>query len=417
MASQGSEASEKPNPTNVGGQAVIEGVMMRAPGSLSVVCRRADGSLTLRERSVPVATGPFAKLPFLRGIHTLVSSVRIGHQALQWSASLMEADLIEQEEAEAAKKSGAAAKSAAKKATPSSVMLGLHALNAFLLSPLEEEPKAEEPKAEEAEAERPAEAAKKPAKKAPPPPVEEKQGSGILMALPILFAVLLFIALPQLAASGIKSLFKLSLDETSPGFQVITGAAKLVIIVSYMSLLRFTDMGKRMFQYHGAEHKSISAYEANKPLEVEHARGVSALHARCGTTFIILVAFVSVLVFSALGSLLGSFLPQTESHLLKSVLLFFAKLPFIPVVVGITFEIQRITARYCSTGPLRVFLWPGFLVQKITTAPPDDDQLEVAMASLRSALANASVALPEEHPDQSYESYAELIGDPAYRVG
>lgn len=413
MASQGSEATEKPNPTNVGGQAVIEGVMMRAPGALSVVCRRADGSLTLRERSVPVATGPFAKLPFLRGIHTLVSSIRIGHQALQWSASLMEADLIEQEEADAAKKSSEAAKSAAKKATPSSVMLGLHALSSFLLSPLEE-PEAEDA---EAKAEKSVEAPKKPAKKAPPPPQEEKQGSGILMALPILFAVVLFIALPQLAASGVKSLFKLSLDETSPGFQVITGAAKLVIIVSYMSLLRFTDMGKRMFQYHGAEHKSISAYEANKPLEVEHARGVSALHARCGTTFIILVAFVSVLVFSALGSLLGSFLPQTESHLLKSVLLFFAKLPFMPVVVGITFEIQRITARYCSTGPLRVFLWPGFLVQKITTANPDDDQLEVAMASLRSALANASVALPEKHPDQSYESYAELVGDPAYRVG
>ena len=138
------EASEKPNPTNVGGQAVIEGVMMRAPGALSVVCRRADGSLMLRERSVPLATSFFAKTPFLRGVHTLVSSVRIGHQALQWSASLMEEDLIAQEQAEAdAKKAAAKAKKGSSAASAlASVTLALHALNAFLLSPLDEPPDA-----------------------------------------------------------------------------------------------------------------------------------------------------------------------------------------------------------------------------------------------------------------------------------
>ena len=229
----------------------------------------------------------------------------------------------------------------------------------------------------------------------------------------IAFAIFLFIALPQAAAEGMNALFKLKLEVTSPGYQVITGAAKLCIIVSYLSLIRLIPDVRRVFQYHGAEHKSISTYEAKRELIVSEARSMTALHARCGTTFIIMVAFVSVVLFSVVGAFLP---PLPGGRLVQSLGFFAMKLPLFPVIAGITFEIQRFFARYCSTGPLRALLWPGFLVQKITTATPDDDQLEIALASLRASLAHAKITLPEDHPDRTFASYDTLLNDPSFQV-
>ena len=368
--------SEKPNPTNVGGQAVIEGVMMRAPGALSIVCRRRDGSLVLRERTVAGPPAGVFRLPFFRGMYTLFSSLKIGNQALRWSAEILEADLAKEE----AEETKAAPK--AKKVPPGATSIAALTVANFLTSEIEDIE-------------------------------DEKSTSGLAIALPLLFAIFLFIALPQLAAEGVNSWFKLGLDVRAPAMQAITGVAKLTIVIGYLSGLRLIPEVRRVFQYHGAEHKSISTYEAKKDLVVEEARPTSALHARCGTTFIIMVAFVSVVVFSAIGS----FFPELPGgRFVNAVGFFLMKLPFFPVIAGITFEIQRVFARYCTTGPLQVLLWPGFVVQKITTAPPDDDQLEVALASLRSALANASVELPAAHPDRSFPTYESLVDDPSYRL-
>lgn len=387
------DPAEKPNPTNVGGQAVIEGVMMRAPGALSVVCRRRDGSLLLRERTVVGPPAGVFRLPFFRGMYTLFSSLKIGNQALRWSAEILEEDLAK-EEAEAGKK-------VTNKVPPGATSIAALSIANFLSSEIEDF-NDDKSKAAKQLAEHPESA---------PPPVE-KSTSGIAIALPLMFAVGLFILLPQAVASGIDSLFKLDLDIRSPAFQAITGASKLAIVVGYLSGLRLIPEVRRVFQYHGAEHKSISTYEAKKDLVVEQARPTSALHARCGTTFIIMVAFVSVVVFSAIGRV---FPELPGGSVVNWFGLFFMKLPFFPVIAGITFELQRFFARYCTTGPLQVVLWPGFLVQKITTAPPDDDQLEVALASLRSALANATVELPAAHPDRSFPSYDSLVADPSYR--
>jgi uncharacterized protein YqhQ len=376
----GGDASETPNPTNVGGQAVIEGVMMRAPGSLSIVVRRRDKSLVVRERTVLAPTGGLVKLPFFRGVHTLFSSLKLGHQALRWSAEIFEEDW-EAEEAEKERKKPA------KKGTGALSTLAFWVLQLATMSGDEQPGKLDG---------------------------EKKKGGGVAMLLPIALAIGLFVALPQAAAEGVDSLFGLGLSVTSPLFQVITGCSKLLIIVTYLSLLRLIPDVRRVFQYHGAEHKSISTYEMGKDLVVEHARPTTALHARCGTTFIIMVAFVSVVVFSVVGA----FLPPLAlgSRLLDNLAFFLMKLPLLPVVAGLTYELQRFFARYCTTGPLRVLLWPGFLVQKITTAEPDDDQLEVALASLRSALANASVKLPANHPDQAFPSYDVLVENGAYRA-
>ncbi len=199
-----------------------------------------------------------------------------------------------------------------------------------------------------------------------PAKVEKKQGSGILALVPILFAVGLFIALPQAAAELVNKIFKLDLAVTSPGYQVITGVAKLTIIVSYLSVIRLSSDIRRVFQYHGAEHKAISTYEHGRELVVSEAKLLTTLHARCGTTFLIMVAFVSVVVFS----IAGAFLPTIPGPRLVQNLVFFAlKLPLLPFIAGITYEIQRVLAKYCSTGPLRVLLWPGFTSSRRSRRP------------------------------------------------
>jgi uncharacterized protein YqhQ len=214
--------------------------------------------------------------------------------------------------------------------------------------------------------------------------------------VPILFAIVLFILLPQAGANGINKLLNLGLEITSPGFQAITGAAKLAIVVGYLLLIRRIPEVRRVFQYHGAEHKTITTYEAREPLVVANARTKTTLHPRCGTTFLVMIALVSIAVFTVIGSLLPRI--QTGSAILDNLIFFVEKLPFLPVIAAVTFELQRVFARFCTTGPLRVLLWPGFLVQKITTIEPDDDQLEVALAALRATL------FREESADRSASS-------------
>jgi uncharacterized protein YqhQ len=168
---------------------------------------------------------------------------------------------------------------------------------------------------------------------------------------------------------------------------------------------------RRVFQYHGAEHKTITTYEAGEDLVVANARPKTTAHPRCGTTFLVMVALVSVVIFSVAGA----FFPRVPGgRVAVSVGFFLMKLPFLPLVAAVTYEIQRIFARYCTTGPLRALLWPGFLVQKITTAEPDDAQLEVALASLRATLWREAALEAPAPSDRTFSGYGELIADPGY---
>lgn len=416
-----SEEESTPTPKNVGGQAVMEGVMMRAPGSLVTVVRRRNGDLTLRERSMtPILSGP-KTWPFLRGGLTLFSSLKLGMKELRWSASLMEADLLEEErQAELAlaraekQKRKDAEKAAAKSSIAASMMSAVRM--AFLeasflilsLATFSAEDGAQEEDPEEAKSKKPA-----PIVRTAPAPEEKKERSQLLTIVPFAMMILFFWALPQGGAWLINDVFKLGLSKNSWQFQAITGAAKITIIVGYMSLLRLNRETRRFFQYHGAEHKAISTYEHDKELIVREATPLTTLHARCGTTFLIMVAFVSVVIFSGVGAMLPE-MPSTWPGPLQFLVLFAVKLPLIPVVAGITYEIQRVFARYCMKMPLRMLLWPGFAVQKITTAEPEKDQLEIALASLRAALAHASVKLPDDHPDRTFTTYEALVEDPSF---
>ncbi|MGZ3417845.1 MAG: DUF1385 domain-containing protein [Polyangiales bacterium] len=365
----------------IGGQAVIEGVMMRSPSSFAVAVRRADGSISIRERPMSTKPSKWAKIPLARGMATLVESLRMGSEALRFSAELFEKDL------------DAADQAATKTATLTLPM----ALKAFGVSLVHMVTRADGE---------------------PAGGGEEEGRAPNTMAIMTIAAVAFMIALPQLLAWGTTSLFHLNLDIRSWQFQLLTGGFKLFVVLGYLLLIRRVAEIRRVFQYHGAEHKTISTYEANEELVVKNARAKTTMHPRCGTTFLVMTVLVSIVVWTALGPLLPRF---GGSKVTEQLVFFLMKLPFLPVLAGITFELQRFTARYCLTGPLRALLVPGFLVQKITTIEPDDDQLEIALASMRATLWREKVGTdkaPPAGPSEvlAFPSYESLVETPDLRA-
>jgi uncharacterized protein YqhQ len=365
-------AKSSPQLPYVGGQAVLEGVMMRAPRSFAVVVRRSDGSLQIRERAMADGRTGAARLPFIRGLASLVESLRLGSEALRFSAEKMEEDMLAADR----RPGGPGGPGVA-------VSMGV-AFGVLVTALATNDASGSPPGA--------------------PPARSSGAGQWVMLAAAIAF----FIALPQAVAAGVNRVLGLGLEIQSPAFQAITGSLKLVIVVGYLLAIRRIPDIRRVFQYHGAEHKTISTYEAGEALTVANARAKTTLHPRCGTTFLVMVALVSILVFTAIGALLPRI--HTGSVVADNLVFLAEKLPFLPVLAGITFEIQRVFARYCSTGPLRALLWPGFLVQKITTAEPDDAQLEVALASLRATLLRRDDLGVGDGGDVAFPSYDAFAG-------
>lgn len=298
-------SDEKPY---IGGQAVIEGVMMRAPGCMSVACRTPDGSIAIVEGPMTskIASSKVWKWPLMRGVATLVESLSLGYRALQFSA---EQQLTEEEKAESG-------------------------------------------------------------------------GSGKLaMVISTLLAIGLFVALPQAAAAGTGSLFGIDLEVTGWAFHAVTGGFKLLVFTLYLfAISRLPDV-RRVFQYHGAEHKTIFAYEKGLPLTVDNVRGQSTLHPRCGTTFLIVVILVSIVAGSVFTPILLPNVDGLEAQLLTLAI----RIALLPLIAAVSYELQRFSAKYCTKGPLQVLLWPGFLFQKITTREPDDHQIEIAITAMQTA--------------------------------
>ena len=291
----------------IGGQAVIEGVMMRAPACLTVAVRRPDGTIALRE-------GPYRstwsrrlwKLPGFRGVAMLVESLTMGFSALQFSA---EQQMTEEE-------------------------------------------------------------------------LANDPGSGRLaVAISTVLALGLFVALPQGLASLTARGAGWELGLTDTAFHVLIGAFKLLIFVGYLlAISRIPDV-RRLFQYHGAEHKTIHAYEKQLPLTVENVQAQSTLHPRCGTTFLVVVIVVSII----LGSLVAPLLMPNVEGWAGQVALLAIRIGLLPVIAAISYELQKLSARFCTKGWRRVVLYPGFLFQKITTRDPEDEQVEIAIAAMETA--------------------------------
>ena len=356
----------------IGGQALIEGVMMRSPHCFSAVVRRKNGALIVREQPMTDLRRGKLAWPLVRGLAALVEALKLGSAALRFSAEQFEQDLDDED----------APQKAPRSTGPSTLALISLPIIALLTSaPGDLVP-------------------------GPSPAQEGEPKKRFLGALSVMFMIGIFWALPQAFAQGASSLLGLGLDVRDVRFQLLTAAAKLTILIGYMLLIRRMPEIYRVFQYHGAEHKSIYTYESGEALTVENARPKTTLHPRCGTTFIVMVALVSIFVFSALGPLL----PHLGLGKLADNLLFFAlKLPFLPFIAALTFELQRVLAKYCTRGPGQLLLWPGFLVQKITTIEPDDQQLEVALSALMVTLEREQLGAPPEFTsERTFEDFSSL---------
>lgn len=302
--------------TSIGGQAIIEGVMMRGPKKVAMAVRKPDGEIVIEEKEAK-GIGKWAKLPIIRGVVSFVSSMVTGVQALMFSAKFFD---IEDDKKE---------------------------------DNLEEHSK------EKSDSKN-----------------ENGLSDGALyftVFLSLMFSVGLFILLPNFIADLIvpKGMTVL--------YNLIENVVKIALFLIYMLLVSKMEDIKRLFQYHGAEHKSIFCYESGEELTVENVKKHSRFHPRCGTSFLLFVLVISIICFS--------FLPRVENHIkIINVLSNMGmRLLFMPIVAGISYEIIKIAGK-SKNKFVQMLNKPGMWLQRLTTSEPDESQIEVAIASLKAVI-------------------------------
>ena len=314
--------------TYIGGQAVMEGVMMRGKRSMATAVRDPEGEIQIESERLtpPEKRSKFTRAPFIRGVINFVTSLIDGNRVLMRSADVAFVD--------------------------------------------EEEEKKTQTKAEKW--------------------LEENKKidfnsilSGFAMALGIMLALVIFVALPQWITGF------LPFDKTSRGveglyFNLIEGGIRLLIFVAYILVISLIPSLRRVFMCHGAEHKTITCFEEGKELTVENVRGCSRVHDRCGTTFLFLVMIVSILVFSLVNVIISVF--YTGNNLLDGVIRFGFKVLMLPIVAGVSYEILRLLAK-TQSKIVYIFKWPGLLLQRLTTREPEDGMIECAIAAFKTVLA------------------------------
>lgn len=308
---KGEKMSEyKPKmPNSIGGQALIEGVMMRGKEKIAIAVRKPDGEIEVKmQKPLGIEKSVLSKIPLIRGLLALVGSMIVGVKALTYSAEFfMQEDGSEEK--------GRFELWLEKK-------LGKYADDVFL---------------------------------------------AFSIVFAFAFAMLLFGALP----TGIVGFLKNYMD--NPWLlSAIEGVMKIVIFIAYIGIIGHMRDIKRVFQYHGAEHKTIHCYESGQEVTVENAKRFSTLHPRCGTSFLFFVLSISIVLFTFIS---------WESVLMRMVIKFL----LFPVVAGLSYEMIRFAGK--SSHPVvRLLSKPGMMMQKLTTYEPDDQQLEVAIVAFLSVL-------------------------------
>ena len=310
--------------TMIGGQALIEGIMMRGPEKDAIVVRTARGLETEVHPRKLHSPKSVKSWPFIRGIISFFDSQAVGIKALMRSADLAPEEMQEE---------------------PSK-------LDKWLEKALGNE-------------------------------TFQKVIVGIAMAMGIGLSVLLFFLLPMVISGFMDGFIKSNL-----ALNLVEGVIRMVIFMAYMILVSRMGEMKRVFGYHGAEHKTIRCYEAGLPLTVENVRAQTRLHPRCGTSFLLVVMVISILIFSIASSLLLSVCPQLGSMrgsaLYRFIMIAF-KLLLLPLVVGVTYEINRWAGRH-DNWFTKILTAPGMWMQNFTTNEPDDSMIEVGVAAVNAVL-------------------------------
>lgn len=283
-------------PVQYGGQALIEGVMMRGPGTIAMAVRLPDGEIEVTTQNIsPWSQKPILKWPIIRGFVALLESLILGTKALMFSANRS----IGEEEGEE--------------------------LSFWDMA--------------------------------------------ITIAISLGAGLLLFVGVPTASAHLLSGIFPGTVLQN-----IVEGVFRLIVLFLYIFLIsRLKDI-QRVFEYHGAEHKTIFAHEAGVELTVENARKYSRMHPRCGTSFLLIVVIVSIFVFAFLG------LHPLWWRIVSRIIV-------MPIVAGISYELLKLSGKYSRAIFLKWIIAPGLLLQKLTTREPDDSQLEVAIASLKGVLA------------------------------
>ena len=321
-----------PHKTSIGGQAVIEGVMMRGPKEIATAVRKPDGEIIIDKQGLgKIRKGKFVKLPIVRGCVNFFDSMIVGVKALMFSAEFFEVD----EDGQPAEQEPSKFEAWLEKKLDSD-----KAMNVILYSSV---------------------------------------------VLSLLFSVGLFILLPTFLTGFLKPLVGNHMLLT-----LIEGVVRILIFVCYLALVsRMKDI-QRVFMYHGAEHKSIFCYENGLELTVENVRKQSRFHPRCGTSFLLIVMVISILVFSIIPwdketfaaiPLIGGFLTALPWAITRMIL----RLLLLPIVAGLSYEIIKYAGRHDNKFT-RAISTPGMWFQRITTNEPEDSMIEVAIAALTAVM-------------------------------
>lgn len=291
--------------TSIGGQALIEGIMMKGPDKIATAVRKPDGGIEVKESTInQIFKNKFFKLPLIRGSFVLIDSLVTGVKELMYSAEFYGDDYEED------------------------------AFDKFLKKMF-----------------------------------KDKADTAIIYAsviIALIFSVGVFILGPtlltNLAKNVIHNTFLLNLTE---------GVIRVSLFVGYVYLVSKLEDIKRVFMYHGAEHKTIHCYEHKEDLTVENVRKYSTLHPRCGTSFMINVMLISIIVFSFFG---------WPNPFMRLVI----RLAMLPLIAGLSYELNKYVGRCEKENILtRIISYPGFLIQKITTKEPDDSMIEVAIEAMK----------------------------------
>jgi uncharacterized protein YqhQ len=290
----------------IGGQAVIEGVMMRAPRTMTVAVRRPSGEIAVLKEKLNLLADrwPMFKWPMLRGTVSLFGTLLIGIRALNYSAQ----QALEEEEEE----------------------IGPWAM------------------------------------------------AGTIVAA-FGLAIFLFLLLPLWATRLMETRFEWVAGQW--GFNLVDGVLRLVVFFLYLAAITLARDVRRIFQYHGAEHMTIYAMEAGEELTVENARKFSPMHPRCGTSFLLIVMVLSIIVFAQI--------PQAWPLWGKAL----SRVILIPLIAGLSYEMLKAGDRYRNVPILKLLILPGLAMQRLTTRQPSDDQIEVALVALKEALAGEEEGL------------------------
>ena len=299
----------------VGGQAVIEGVMMRAPGSVATAVRRANGAIVVKQEPYMSVVEKYKilKLPVLRGAIGLVDMMYLGIKTLNFSAEIAMQDIDSGNGQE---------KTNGEKKSQSSIALAGTLILALAL------------------------------------------GVGIFFVLPIFITTKVF-----------------HFEQSALKFNLVAGLIRISILLGYLSAIALSKEIQRLFQFHGAEHKTVFAFELSDQLLPPVVRVHSRFHPRCGTSFLLIVMFVAILAFSLLDAVLIQILGQ-----ITIVTRLLTHIPFIPVVGGLSYEVIKFSAKHTTTWWGKLLIAPGLWLQRVTTREPDESQMEVAIVALKCAL-------------------------------